>query len=72
MGLGVRFDAFDAAATSRGGLCTLRGVPLVVVDANATTMDKVVVLSDAIRRFNIDALYVPPLLRARMQGGREG
>jgi hypothetical protein len=66
MGIAVRFEAFDPRATRRGGLCRLRGTPLVLVDAHATTLDKVGVLCEALARFDVEVLYVPPLLRARM------
>lgn len=67
MGILVRFEAFDARATRRGGLCLLRGVPLVLVDAHAPTLDQVGVLCDALARFDVEALYVPPQLRMRIQ-----
>jgi hypothetical protein len=66
IGLEVRFEAFDPRASRRGGLCTLRGTPLVLVDAHATTLDKVGVLCDALARFDIEVMYVPPALRARI------
>jgi hypothetical protein len=66
MGLTVRFDAFDARATRPGGLCTLRGVPIVVIDAHAPTLDKVGVLCDALGRFDVEAIYIPPQLRTRL------
>jgi len=66
MGLEVRFEAFDARASRRGGLCRLRGAPLVLIDAHATTIDKVGVLCEAIARFDVEVLYIPPLLRARI------
>jgi uncharacterized SAM-dependent methyltransferase len=61
------FEAFDPKATSRGGLCILRGDPVILVDSGATTMDKVGVLCDALARFDVEILYVPPAIRARMQ-----
>jgi hypothetical protein len=67
MGVEVRFDSFDAKATRRGGLCRLRGSPLVIVDAGATTLDKVGVLSLALSHFDVEAMYVSPQLRARLQ-----
>ena len=67
LGLEVRFEAFDPKSTRRGGLCTLRGSPVVLVDAHATTLDKVGVLCDALARFDIEVMYVPPVLRARIQ-----
>lgn len=67
MGIEVRFDSFDPKATRRGGLCRLRGAPLVVLDAHATTLDKVGVLCEALARFDVEVMYVSPHLRARMQ-----
>jgi hypothetical protein len=69
VGLQVRFEAFDVASTRRGGLCRLHGATVLFIDAHATTLDKVGVLCDALARFDIEALYVPPLLRARIQRG---
>jgi hypothetical protein len=66
MGIQVRFEAFDPRATRRGGLCTLRGEPLVLVDAHAPTLDKVGVLCDALSQFDVEIIYIPPLLRARI------
>jgi hypothetical protein len=67
MGVEVRFESFDPKATRRGGLCTLRGSPLVLVDAHATTLDKVGVLCEALARFDVEVMYVSPMLRARLQ-----
>jgi len=70
LGLEVRFEAFDPKASRRGGLCRLRGEPLVLVDAHAPTVEQVAVLCDALARLDIEILYVPPLLRARIHRGR--
>jgi hypothetical protein len=67
MGIEVRMEAFDPRATRRGGLCRLRGAPLVLVDAHATILDKVGVLCEALSRFDVEIMYVPPILRTRIQ-----
>jgi len=67
IGLEVRFEAFDPLAARKGGLCTLRGSPLVLVDAHAPTLDQVAVLCQALARFDVEVLYVPPALRAKIQ-----
>jgi hypothetical protein len=72
VGLEVRFESFDPKATRPGGLCTLRGSPLVLVDAHAPTVDKVAVLCGALSCFDIEVLYVPPVLRARIHRGTLG
>ena len=65
-GIGVRFDALGKnLSESRGGLCWLRGRPVVILDAAAPILDQVGVLASALREFDLEALYVPPLLRRR-------
>jgi hypothetical protein len=50
----------------RGGLCRLRGQLLIVVDREAPLLDKIGVLSEALARFDLEAIFVPPALRARL------
>lgn len=71
VGLEVREDAFDPKmGESKGGLCWLRGRPIVVVDGGAPLMDKIVVLARALSAFDLEVLYIPPLLRARIDAVR--
>lgn len=67
LGIVVQQDGFDARATRNGGFCLLRGTPLIVLDENSPTMEKVGILCDALSRFDVEYLYIPPLLRARLQ-----
>jgi hypothetical protein len=65
-GLEVREEAFDLKVIEgKGGLCRLRGKPVVVMDVGLPVVDKIGVLADALATFGIEPLYVPPLLRAR-------
>jgi hypothetical protein len=66
LGVAVRFEALEAHA--KGGLCKLRGEPIVVVDCAAPVLDQIGVLSEALRAFDLEALYVPPFLRAHLEG----
>jgi len=67
MGVEVRFEELDPRASRRGGVCKLRGSALVLIDSRAATLDKVGVLCEALSRFDVEAVYVPPLLRARLE-----
>jgi hypothetical protein len=67
LGIEVRFEPFDPRAARRGGLCTLHGAPLVLVDSTATTMEQVGILCDALAQFDVEIMYVPPALRTRLQ-----
>jgi len=67
-GVGVRFDALGRnLAENRGGLCWLRGRPVVILDASGPILDQVGVLASSLRAFDLEALYVPPFLRRRAE-----
>jgi len=69
LGIVVRFEAFDPGLVrvgiipGRGGLCRLRGVSTVVVDAGLPVLDKVGILAEAIAAFDVEAIYLPPAIR---------
>lgn len=68
LGVTVRMEPFDLAViVGRGGLCWLRGRPMVVIDAGLPVLDKIAVLAGALGRFDLDAVYMQPALRARIE-----
>jgi hypothetical protein len=78
LGVPVRCEPFALPGTKkdqegprmRGGLCRLRGKPIIVVDADAPLLDKIGVLCEALAAFDLAAIYVPPQLRARLERKR--
>ncbi|HEY4116651.1 MAG TPA: hypothetical protein VGM56_02295 [Byssovorax sp.] len=64
----VRLDAFDPQLSDvkrpRGGLCTLRGQRLIVVDAALPLPEQVATVAAALARVDLDHLYLPPIVRA--------
>jgi len=70
LGVVVRFDAFDAKLASKGGLCRVHGSPFVVIDGGLPVMDKIGILSEALAMFDLEAIYVPPVLRTRLNRNR--
>jgi hypothetical protein len=68
IGVDVRSEAVDPAVVRRGGLCILHGKPIVVVDDALPVLDQVGVLAEALRHFDLEAIYLPPILRARLEG----
>lgn len=67
LGIQVRHEPFDPRVIEgKGGLCWVRNVPTVMLDAGAPLIDKVGVLAEALSHFDVEALYVPPLLRQRI------
>ena len=67
LGIPVRYDVFDRGLSkgrTSGGLCRLRGQPLIVLDASLGPRDHVATLAEALATFDLDAIYLPPLVRA--------
>lgn len=71
IGLEVRSEPFDLKVIAgKGGLCWLRGEPVVVMDAGLPVLDKIGVLARALAALDLEAIYVPPFLRARIARAR--
>jgi hypothetical protein len=65
LGLVVRIEPFEFLE-ARGGICRVKGVPTVIVPSGLPLLDKIGVLSAALGRFNLEVLYVPPIVRRRI------
>ena len=72
LGVVVRFEAFDAKLASKGGLCRVHGSPFVVIDGGLPVLDKIGILSEALSTFDLAAIYLPPVLRSRLEKKRSG
>jgi hypothetical protein len=46
-----------------GGLCLLRGENLLIINSKATASDKIKALAEAVRHFDIDQIYIKPVIR---------
>ena len=67
LGVPVRYDVFDRSLSKNrlcGGLCRLRGQPIIVLDASVGPPEHVATLARALATFDLDAIYLPPLVRA--------
>jgi len=68
VGIDVRMESFDPnlsdARRPRGGLCTVRGRRLILVDANGALPDQIATVAGALAQVDLDAIYMPPVVRA--------
>jgi hypothetical protein len=74
LGVPVRYDVFDrglAKGRTCGGLCRLRGKPIIVLDAGLGPREHVATLAQALATFDLDSIYLPPLVRATIQAHGE-
>jgi len=46
-----------------GGLCLLKGEYVLIINSKATMMDKIRTLATALKHFDLDQIYLRPVLR---------
>ncbi len=46
-----------------GGLCLLRGEYILIINSKAMAMDRINTLATALRHFDLDQVYMLPVLR---------
>lgn len=67
-GIAVRSEVFDPNLSDvkrpRGGLCTLRGARLILIDAKLPLPERIATIAGALADVNLDHLFLPPIVRA--------
>lgn len=72
LGLTVRCEIMEGdASDSSGGLCRLKGEPVVILNARASKDGQIRALASALRRFDLSGLYVRPALRDLLERSPE-
>jgi hypothetical protein len=68
LGVEVRYEKIpqDDVAIS-GGLYRLKGKNVIVIDSRATTRDRIRVLVQALRQFDLADIYIRPALRELLE-----
>ena len=70
LGVAVRYEAIDRSLTRGrpgGGLVRLRGKPLILIDSRLGPRERVGVLAHALAHFDLDGIYLPPVVRATIR-----
>ncbi len=68
LGIKIRYERFDPMALGpRGGLCRVHETKLFVADELLTTVERVTLLAEALSSLEVEAMYVPPILRRRLR-----
>lgn len=47
----------------KGGLCLLKGVYVLIINSRATSTDRIRTLATALKHFDLDQIYLRPVLR---------
>ncbi len=68
LGVEVRYEKIPQDdVTISGGLCRLKGQNVVVIDARATTKDRIRILVQALKAFDLTDVYIRPALRQLLE-----
>jgi hypothetical protein len=68
LGVVVRVEPFGGGLLAgRGGLCWVRRRPIVVMDSSLSMAKRIAALTEALSVFELTDVYVPPLVRARLE-----
>jgi hypothetical protein len=84
LGVPIRYDAIvlpgrdasdgsarvGSSSIGRGGLVRVGGGPLILCDSGLPLIDKVAVLAEALASFEVHAIHLPPVMRARLRSRR--
>jgi hypothetical protein len=67
-GVKVREEVFDPNLSDvkrpRGGLCTLRGERLILIDAKLPLPERIATLAEALASVDLEGVFMPPVVRA--------
>jgi hypothetical protein len=72
LGVTVRFENINMEeSTSTGGLCCVRGEYVIIVHSRATVKEKIKVMIEALRHFDLGDIYIKPVIRQLVEGNEE-
>ncbi len=67
-GIKVRSETFDPNLSDvkrpRGGLCTLRGERIILVDAKLPLPERIATVAEALAGVDMENVFMPPVVRA--------
>ena len=73
LGVEVRREPFGKGLLEgRGGLCWVKGRPLVVMDEKLPLPERIGVLAGALGEFDLEAVHLMPAVREAIETAREG
>jgi hypothetical protein len=67
LGVDIRYETFEEDPFSPGGICRIRGKSVIMLNKAASVGEKCQTLAKALRRFDLNGLYVKPALRELLE-----
>jgi hypothetical protein len=72
IGITVRYENMNVEdAPGGGGLCRLKGEYVLIVHSRATLREKIRVVTRALRHFDLNGIYLIPILRELLEESEE-
>ena len=72
LGATVRFENINMEeSTSSGGLCRVGDEYIIIVHSRATLKEKIRVMTEALRNFDLSDIYIKPAIRQLIEGNKE-
>jgi hypothetical protein len=72
-GLQIRYEPIridEDLPNVPGGVCRLKGDNVLIINSNATLRDKINTLAEAVKNFDLDRIYILPVIRELLEKTR--
>ena len=72
-GLQIRYEPIrigDDLPNVPGGVCRLKGDNVLIINSNTTLRDKINTLAGAVKNFDLDRVYILPVIRELLENAR--
>jgi len=60
LGIPIRYEIIKDELTGPGGLCRIEGEYILIIHSKATVKEKMQIMTEALRRFDLGDIYVRP------------
>ena len=67
LGIPIRYETIKDELTGLGGLCRVDGEFILIIDSTAAVEEKIRIMTEALRRFDLGDIYVRPALRELLE-----
>jgi hypothetical protein len=67
LGIQVRYEKIVDELTGTGGLCRIEGKYVLMIRSNTSVKEKIRVMTQALRRFDLADIYVRPAIRELLE-----
>lgn len=67
LGIPIRYEIIQDELTGLGGLCRIEGKYVLIIHSKATAKEKIQIMIEALKRFDLADIYLKPALRELLE-----